>query len=228
LSYDSVRVTRNAFEDFILDTASALELTEQHSAVDTTLSSKATRKRRRSSRDNDSNRQPRALPPQFTTHTILGPRSYIAPSNSHKQGLLDSDLEESRLYVGGSVTNGDGRVTLEEDLHKRSKNNVTALGNSDDCDHIGFLPRPNWLESGRYRRPVAYCLVPLLQRLTQMFCTTPQTTLSKLLNLARFSNNLSSSRRPSQMQVCMTTSTLHLCSTMPQIRMSKWMLGVSI
>jgi hypothetical protein len=119
LSYDSVRVTRNAFEDFILDTASALELTEQHSAVDTTLSSKATRKRRRSSRDNDSNRQPRALPPQFTMHKILGPRSYIAPSNSHKQGLLDSDLEESRLYVGGSVTNGDGRVTLEEDLHKR-------------------------------------------------------------------------------------------------------------
>jgi hypothetical protein len=115
----SVNVTRNALEDSSLDNTFTPELTEQHSAADTTFIPKATRKRRRTSRGSDSNRQPRALPPRFAVHATSEPRSYIAPSDPHKQGRLDPGLVESSLCVGTSITNGDGWLTLEEDLHKR-------------------------------------------------------------------------------------------------------------
>jgi hypothetical protein len=119
LSDSRVDVTRNAFEDFILDNAFTPELIKQHSAADTTFSSKATRKRRRGSRGSEGNRQPRALPPRFAVHTTSSSSSYIAPSNLHKQGRLDAGLVESYLCIGTSATNGDSRLMLEEDLHKR-------------------------------------------------------------------------------------------------------------
>jgi hypothetical protein len=114
----SVDVALNAFENVISDKAFAPEVPEQHSAGTVTFSSTATRKKRRR-RGSDISRQPGTSARQRAVHVISASRSDNAPSIPKELGEPDPSPVESCLCVGSPVSDENGRLTLEEELHNR-------------------------------------------------------------------------------------------------------------
>lgn len=143
----SVDVALNGFEDFLLDNTFAPEVPEQHSAGNATLSSTATRKRRRR-RGSDSSRQSRTSAPQSAVHVTSASRIDNASSNPKKRGGPgpESGPVESCLCVGTPVSDGNGRLTLEEELHSRYYQLLSShlKGQGDDVGEQRRM-RSQWL-----------------------------------------------------------------------------------